>query len=142
MQDWQHFAEFGFALGFQYPQTTPQGHTVERSTSQGDNSVRVHFTSRDSHELYFELTKYTDLSPQVEYEHHKGSLEKKLNQFRISDLKEIRWLSQPAYEYSFQWQQGTRTVILIETDHAMYRILYDPYSPLNVQILSTVQWTY
>jgi hypothetical protein len=142
MQNWQHFANPRFALGFMYPSLTPQGHIVERAERQGDEVIRVHFTSKDSHELYFEMAKYINLSPPVEYQRHKESLEKRPDRFIVSELKEIRWLSQSAYEYSLKWKQGTRTVRLIEADNVTYRILYDPYSPLNVQVLSTVQWTY
>ena len=141
MQNWQHFADSSFALGFQYPRTTPQGHTVEKAESQGDEWVRVHFTSKDSRELYFEITKYFDLRAQVEYQRHRAFLQESLEQFSISVLKEIHWMSQSAYEYSFKWEQGARVVILLESDHTTYRILYDPYSPLNARILSTLQWT-
>ena len=111
---------------------------IERQEAE---AIRVHFTSKNSHELYFELTKYIDLSPPIEYQHHKESLEKRFDPFSISDLKEIRWMAQPAYKYSFKWKQGARIVRLIETENATYRILYDPSSPLNAQILSTLQWT-
>ena len=114
---------------------------IDRGEIQEDESVRVLFASRDGRELYFEITKYFDLPVQVEYKRHKESLKKRLEQFSTSDLKEIRWMSQPAYEYSFKWNHGARIVRLIETENATYRILYDPKSPLNAQILSTIQWT-
>lgn len=143
MQNWQHFADARFALGFRYPQITPQGHSINRAERQEDNSVRVHFTSKDSRELYFEITKYFDLPAPDEYQHHKESLERRPEEMLVSDLKEIRWMSQPAYEYSFKWNQGARVAMLIEeTENTTYRILYDPNSPLNVQILSTLQSTY
>jgi hypothetical protein len=142
MQNWQHFVYPGFALGFRYPQTTAQGHIVEKVESQMDEAIRVHFTSKDSHELYFEITKYINLPAQVEYQEHKEYLENRSGTYVVSDLKEIRWMSQRAYEYSVKWQQGRRVVILMEADNATYRILYDPNSPLNVQVLSTIQWTY
>ena len=142
MENWQHFSQPEFALGFQYPQTTPQGHIVEKTERQEEGAIRIRFTSKDSYELYFEIAKYDDLSPQIEYQHHKMNLEQRADRFVISELKEIRWMSQPAYEYSIKWRQGTRIVMLIEADKATYRILYDPYSPLNVQVLSTMQWSY
>lgn len=141
MQNWQHFVDTRFALGFRYPPTTPQGHPVEKTESQKDDVVRVHFTSKNSQELYFEVTKYFGLPAQVEYQQHKKSLEERTEEFVVSDLKEILWMSQPAYEYSIKWDNSARAVILLETDQATYRILYDPYSPLNIQILSTLQWT-
>gem|GEM_PF-5488940 len=50
-------------------------------------------------------------------------------------------MAQPAYEYSFKWKHGARIVRLIEIENATYRILYDPSSPLNARILSTLRWT-
>lgn len=142
MQDWQHFSDSRFALGFQYPQITPQGYFVEKAESQEHDIVRIHFTSKDSREVYFEISKYQDLSAQMEYQRHKENLEKRPEGFVVTDLKEIRWMSQPAYEYSIKWSQAARVVMLIEADNTTYRILYDPKSPLNVQILLTLRWRY
>ena len=118
MQNWPHFSNPEFALGFQYPQTTTQGHSIEKAEQRDEGAIRIHFTSKDSRELYFEITKYDDLSPQVEYQRHKENLEKRPDQFVVSELREIRWMSQPAYEYSIRWPRGTRTVMLIEDDRA------------------------
>jgi hypothetical protein len=142
MQNWQHFVYPGFALGFSYPEITPQGYIVEKAETQDGERIRLHFTSKESHELYFEITKYIDLRAQAEYKSHKEYLENRLDAYVVSDLREIRWMSQTAYEYSIKWREGARIVILIETDDATYRVLYDPNSPLNVQVLSTIQWTY
>jgi hypothetical protein len=142
MHNWPHFSYPEFALGFQYPQSTPHGHILEKEERREEGVIRVHFTSKDSRELYFEISKYNDLSPQAEYQRHKENLEARLEQFVVSELREIRWMSQPAYEYSLKWPRGTRTVTLIEADGATYRILYDPSSPLNIQVLSTLRWTY
>ena len=142
MQDWLHFSDPRFALGFQYPELTPQGHFVEGTESEEKDIVRVHFRSKDSREVYFEITKYQDLSAQMEYQRHKENLEKRPEGFAVGDLKEIRWMSQSAYEYSIKWSQAARVARLIENENTTYRILYDPYSPLNVQIFSTLQWRY
>ena len=142
MQNWQDFVYPGFALRFRYPQVTPQGHIVEKDESQIDEAIRVHFTSKESYELYFEISKYTALPAQAEHQKHRESLENRPGGYVVSDLKEIRWMSQPAFEYSIKWQEGARVVMLIEADNATYRILYDPNSPLNVQVLSTLQWAY
>lgn len=142
MQNWQHFVYPGFALGLRYPPITPQDHVVEKVESQHDGAIRVHLISKESRELYFEITKYVDLPAQVEYHKHKEYLKSRPDDYMVSDLQNIRWMSQIAYEYSIKWRQGARIVKLIETDDATYRVLYDPNSPLNVQVLSTLQWTY
>ena len=142
MQNWQHFVYPGFALGFRYPEITPQGHIAEKAETQDEERIRIHFTSKDSPELYFEITKYVHLPAQVEYQEHKEYLENRPGEYVVSDLKEIRWMSQRAYEYSIKWREGARIVMLIEADDSTYRVLYDPNSPLNVQVLTTIQWTY
>lgn len=142
MQDWLHFTDLRFGLGFQYPEITHQGHFVEWTESEEKDFVRVHFRSKDSREVYFEITNYQDLSAQMEYQRHKENLEKRPEGFSVTDLKAIRWMSQPAYEYSIKWSQAARVAMLIEAENITYRILYDPYSPVNVQILLTLQWRY
>ena len=142
MQDWQHFVDSRFAWRFQYPNVTPQGHLVEKAESQAQDMARIHFTSKDSREVYFEITHYYDLSAKMEYQRHKQNLEKRPEEFVVTGLKEIRWMSQRAYEYSIDWSQATRVVRLIEIGNATYRILYDPQSALNLRILSTLQWMY
>ena len=142
MQGWLHFTDPRFALGFEYPEITNHGHLVEWTESEEKDIVRVHFRSKDSREVYFEITKYQDLSAQMEYVRHKENLEKRPEGFAVTDLKEIHWMSQPAYEYSVRWSKGSRIVRLLETDNSTYRFLYDPYSPLNFQILLTLRWRY
>lgn len=142
MQNWQHFSEPEFALGFQYPLITPQGHTVEKAERRKADAIRIHFTSKGSREVYFEISKFHRLSPSVEYQQHKEILEKRAEGFVVSELKEIHWLSQSAYEYSLKWGQGRRIVRLIQVENELYRFLYDPKSPLNARILLTIQWTY
>jgi hypothetical protein len=142
MQNWQDFADSRFALRFQYPKVTPQGHLVEMAESQAKDMVRIHFTSKDSREVYFEITQYYDFSAKMEYQRHKENLEKRPEEFVVTGLKEIPWMSQRAYEYSLDWSQATRVVRLIEIGDTLYRILYDPQSPLNLRILSTIQWRY
>lgn len=142
MKNWQHFTDSRFALRFQYPKVTPQGHLVEKAESQAQDRIRVHFTSKDSREVYFEITKYHNISAQMEYHEHKESLEKRPEGFLVSGLKEICWMSQRAYEYSIEWSQAARVVRLIEIGDSIYRVLYDPGSPLNLRILYTLKWMY
>ena len=55
-------------------------------------------------------------------------------------MKPVVCASLTAYEYTFGWDQGERTVILVERDGATYRILYNPRFAVNLQILSTIEW--
>lgn len=141
MHSWREFKDSRFALLFKYPGETHQGNSVEKTESRQDEVVRVHFVARDSQEVYFEVTKYGAVPARVEYQQHKQNLEKRFEPFTITELKEIVWKSLPAHEYSFEWNGGARSVLLVERGDGTYRILYDPRSPVNLQVLSTVEWT-
>ena len=137
---WHLFTDPRFKLRFNYPATTPEGHAVEKVEEQHDDAVRIHLSSRDSQELYFEVTKYPDLIAREEYERHKAYLEQRFAgfDFAIGELQETSLASRPAHTYTFRWRDAERTVMLIHKDGATYRIIYDPRSPLNAQVLSTV----
>ena len=140
MDDWQEFKDFRFALRFKYPGLATNGEHVDRVETQQDGMLRVHVLSPKSREVYFEISKYDLLNAESEYQRHKEILPKQFHPFAITELKETLCRSLPAYEYTFEWEQDTRTVILVERCDATYRILYNPRFPINLQILSTVQW--
>lgn len=140
MNEWRQFEDPAFDLVFDYPEETAQGNPVERAERRDDKMLRVHFTSRDSQALYFEVTKYPDLPPLEEYRRHRKDLQKRFDDLRITDIQDIDWKSLPAYEYAFEWPEGRRSVLLFERNRVTYRILYDPRSLLNLQVLDTLRW--
>ncbi|HEX6035027.1 MAG TPA: hypothetical protein VFY83_11350 [Anaerolineales bacterium] len=113
---------------------------MDRVETQQDQLLRVHVLSPLSREVYFEVSRFENLPAKAEYKRHQEHLRKQFHPLAVSDLKEVSGSSLPAYEYSFKWHQGARTVILVEHANATYRILYNPDSALNGQILSTIEW--
>jgi hypothetical protein len=93
-----------------------------------------------SREVYFEVSKYSLVDAEEEYRQHIRSLSEQFQTVTTTELIETVFTSLPAVEYTFEWVSGIRTVILVERSDATYRILYDPRSALNRQILSTVEW--
>ena len=140
MEHWQLFADPRFELRFRYPLTTPGGHSVEKIEGQRDDTVRVHLVSQGSQELYFEVMKFLDLSPEEEYQRHKADLVQRFEALTITALDETRLGGLPAYRYALTWPDRERAVILVHKGRATYRIIYDPRSALNAQVLSTVAW--
>jgi predicted kinase len=138
---WQLFDDSRFDLQFRYPRETSEGNRIEKKERQENEVIRVHLVSRDSQQLYLEVTKYQGLDPKQEYERHKEDLEKRFQELSITDIQAIDWKSLPGYQYSFEWPQGRRSVMVFDRNGSTYRILYDPRSPLNLQVLSTVEWT-
>lgn len=140
MENWQLFSDSQFALQFKYPILATDGEPVDRAEAQQDGMLRVHILSPKSREVYFEVSKYDLVTAESEYQRHKEYLPKQFHPLTVTELKETLCASFPAYEYTFVWDQGTRTVILVERGGATYRILYNPRFSVNLQILSTLEW--
>jgi len=140
MENWQRFSDPGFALQFNYPKLATDGEPVDRVETKQEGMLRVHILSPKSREVYFEVSKYDLLVAESEYQRHKEYLPKQFYLLSITELRETHCASLPAHDYTFEWDQGIRTVILVERADATYRILYNPRFSVNLQILSTVEW--
>jgi hypothetical protein len=140
MEGWLHFNDPRFALQFQYPVRATDGEPVERVETQFEGMLRVHLLSPIGREVYFEVSKYDSLTAEAEYQRHRESLPKQFDSIAITDMRATTLASLPAYEYTFEWDKGKRTVLLIRDGTVTYRILYNPLFPVNLQILSTFTW--
>ena len=102
--------------------------------------LRLHILTPRSREVYFEVTKYDSLSAESEYRRHRESLVSQFDSLVIRELQVTVVAAIPAYEYSFEWDLGARVVLLVERGSTTYLIIYNPRSPVNLKILSTVEW--
>ncbi len=115
---------------FSYPDPTPSGHPVVRRDSDRGDVQRIHVSSPESGELYFEAGRFVGLTPQEEYERHRLYLEQRFGEGAVTELTDGR--------YAFRWSEGERAVVLIPDGHDTYRFIYDPRSALNDEVLATV----
>jgi len=127
---------------FSYPAVTPKGHAVERTEERTEDHrgdmERVHLTSRDSRELYVEVVRFRELAPQDEYLHHRPYLEQRFGADSVTALAETSLREWPAWAYAFRWNEGERSVLLLQVASDTYRIIYDPRSELNAQVIATL----
>lgn len=143
MDNWQSFTNPEFQLHFMYPPTTPKGHVVEKRENPDEVIRRINFVSVGSREVYLEVARFPDLPLQEEYQRHKTFLAKRFTSdgFSISGLENATLNGLSVGQYAFKWNQAERVVILIHRDHTTYRVIYDPSSAINTQILSTLTFT-
>jgi hypothetical protein len=141
--DWQQFSDPDLALRWRYPAVTPEGHAVDRLEEERYGVRRVHLTSRDSLELYFEVRRYPALAPGTAYEGQRAELAQRFEHegFTITPLEATQLAGRLALTYSFQWSQRARVALLVAEGPALYRLIYDPLSDLNAQVLATVEFT-
>ena len=132
-------------MEFSYPAVTPRGQTVERDETPFREYGRVHLSSPDKEELYVEVVRFGGLAPQEEYRAHRPYLEQRFGADAITALTETNLCGRPAWAYSFAWDEADRprerAVLLVQVGHDTYRIIYDPRSSVNEQVIATVTIT-
>jgi hypothetical protein len=142
--NWQQLELGGFALTLDYPAVTPQGVAVERADARvADHPVagdfeRVHLTSPGSGEVYVELARFPDRTPQDEHAAHRPPLEQRFGAGAVSELSETFAAGRQAWVYDFRWDSGERSVLLFDVEGDTYRVIQDPRSELNAEILGTL----
>jgi hypothetical protein len=142
---WQRFRRPGFRVEFSYPAVTPQGHGAERVEEQAvdhrGDIERVHISSREGGELYVEVVRFRELAPQDEYLRHRSYLERRVGADAVTELTETTLQGRPAWAYGFRWDEGERSVLSLQVASDTYRVIYDPRSELNAEVLATLTLT-
>ena len=96
-------------------------------------------TSPGSDELYVELIRFRDLAPEDEYLNHLPFLEQRFGPGAVTELTETTLRGLPAWSYGFRWDDGERSVLLLRVDDDTYRVIHDPRSPLNADVVATLR---
>jgi len=145
-RQWQRFRHPRFRLEFRYPEVTTEGQPVKRNEQRVEGHrgemERIHLSSPDRRELYFELARFGGIAPQDEYANHKPSLEERFGADSVTALTATRLHDRPSWTYAFHWdeQEGPmeRAVLLLQVGEDTYRVIYDPRSELNDQVIATL----
>ena len=141
-EGWERYALAESAVAFSYPTVTPQGQTVEkveeRANDHRGDIERVHLSSPDRHELYFEVMRFRDLAPQDEYASHRSYLEQRFGADAVTPLTETKFRNRPAWAYEISWPDHERSVRMVQLDDDTFRVIWNPRSALNAEILETL----
>ena len=137
---WQTHVDARSGLSCRYPAVTPGGKAVDVIEEDVDGVARVHLISRESAEVYVEVRRFPDLTPESEYAGHTATLADRFatEGVVISDLTPKELAGQRAQTYRFAWGPNERVVLLVQRRRALYRVIYDPGSDLNVAIVQTL----
>ena len=129
---WTRFS--GLGVEFEYPPGDAQ---------RDEGSERVHLQSADRRELYFEVARFRGLVPAAEYARHKPYLEQRFGEGAVTALTETSHGDSPAWTYSFHWEEDgrpmERTALLLPLGADTCRIIRDPRSALNDDVLATLK---
>jgi hypothetical protein len=119
--------------------TTPAGHPVElRRLESAGGGPRVHLISPASDELYFEVGRYPDTTPEEAYARFTADVAGRVPEAVFTELR-ADWLGgRPGFRFGVQLPDRRRVVWLLPATDALYRIVYNPESAVNEQVLATV----
>jgi hypothetical protein len=143
-RDWVRLAPPGFRVELSYPAVTPQGQVVDRTDERieghpvAGDFERIHLTSPGSEELYVELARFPGRLPEDEYRLHVPSLRQRFGDDSVTALRQVRMGEHLGWAYDFRWDGGERSVLLVQVAGDTYRIVYDPRSTLNPQVVGTL----
>ncbi len=140
MKQWQRSTDPDFIISFTYPDPTPAGFEVKKLIRKTAEMIRVHLSSLESSELYFELSNYLNgLDPSTGRNNLVNENKGRFDGFKATTLKEVVVASMPAQSFTFCWQKGARQVLFFDVDPVTYRVIFDPRSNLNHKILLTLE---
>ena len=128
---WRTLELPGGGLSFRYSATTPSGQPVNV------DDVRVHLQSLDGVELYLEVSRHLGATAQATYEQEAAFVAERLGA-DVGPLVETTFAGHPAQEFTFGWADKRRTIVLIEREGWLSRVVYDPTSPLDLAVLETL----
>jgi hypothetical protein len=119
-------------IRLRYPATTPEGNAVDL------DEVRLHLRSRDSDELYLEVSRHLGLDPGTSWERERRFVEARLG--AVVDLPQPAVFNgRDALRYGFRWDGHQRVVHLVVIGEWLYRVIHDPAAPLAPAVLETIE---
>jgi hypothetical protein len=140
MPSWSRFTSPQFPFRVSFPDPTPGGAPVVVHQRGGEGGYRLHLVSEGSDEVYFELGRYEQLTRQAAVEAFIQDVSGRIEGLHHSQLVEIEWHGQPAARFSIDWPGKERIILFFERDAVLYRIIYDPASLVNQEILASFEW--
>ncbi len=125
---------------FTYPDPTPQGVTVvihEKVTPVGR---RFHLISEGSEEIYFEVGRYENQTMSELIERFRRELLANNPEVDITDKGSLEFLGCPGVRLVAQWPEKSRIITFFERGEVVCRIIFNPASDLNYEILESVRF--
>ena len=143
--DWLTHSDEEHHFSFRFPEFSSAGQAVTVEKAQKDGTHRIHvFTEADMQEVYFEVRSYASkLDHDVDIEQMNTSLVERSPEGEISPPAPLTFQSLKGTEFRFAGQlQGfykVRRFMYVDTKDRTYRIIYDPRSETNAQILNSLK---
>ena len=125
---------------FQVPEITGRAQSTEITRDTHKGMVKVHAHTPDLFELYFEVVSYPGkLDHQPLIEKQKPFIEQAFTNVSFSEINSSTLKGLPTTEFTFESEEKSRRFIYIEDASRSYRVIFNPLSDLNRDVLDSLE---
>ena len=134
--------QHGYSISI--PEQTPHGQTVTIESGDHERTHIMHAESSDQSELYFEVATYSKVLDHHELaSEQQAYLREEASNGHLSAIQPgiVGHFTGTTFDFQglLQGRWKVRRFLFVDTPQRTYRIVFDPTSPLNEQILDTLQ---
>ena len=132
---WQEFTLPGFGLRLHYPTSASDGDPVRM------DDARFHFRTMSSPEIYFEVSRHLGRGAREFYEREAAAIRRADPHVTISEPVDTSFAGSDALRFVVTFTDRERAFTLVERGGYLYRVIYDPRSAVNLDIMATIEFT-
>jgi hypothetical protein len=130
---WIDFVVPGLGVRLKYPATTSDSEPVVM------DAFRAHVRTMRSSDVYFEVTRQVGVSARQLLDREVAFLRSN-PEVQISEPELVSFADCDASRFTVTFPDRERVFHYIERHDGVYRVVYDPRSPLSRQIIATIRF--
>ncbi len=133
--------EDGHDWVFKIPTITSTDQTTEVTRDSHRDMQRVHAHTVDLYELYFEIVSHASLLDHAALiEKQKPFISEKFSNVTFSEVETCQFKGLPSTAFTFTSDEKTRRFMFIDSQNRSYRVILNPLSPLNFDVLESLNF--
>jgi hypothetical protein len=137
--DWSTFSDPSFAFEFDYPLIDLDGRQVDFDRRSHPFGEAVHISTTDARTIYFELSRGASPSATGALAFLKRDVATRFDDAWFGDALQTTIVGVPALTIRFHFGDRWRWATFTDGLDPSYRVILDPRSSTNLQILGTMR---
>ena len=127
---------------YDIPSRLAGGQSSETTRDCHEGMERAHSHSTDFATLYFEVVSYPNkVEHQPIIQQQQPAIANRFSNVTFTPVETFKFNGRPATEFTFESDEKTRRFIFIDGDERSYRIIYNPLSNVNHEVLESFRLT-
>lgn len=140
MTHWVQYDDQDLGVRVRIPDPTPMGRSIRFEEKRHPDCYRVHLTSHESQEVYFEIGRYVGVTQDDAVRRFTNGLPEDLGTPQLTGPEAAIVSGHPAARLKVRWPDRVRWVYFLHLGGDTFRVILDPTSGLNVQMLASLDF--